>query len=172
MRRWLTWVITGALAAVLIAAAGDALRSRSSSSPISETEAATRPSHAQATRTSVTTKSAAVPRCRAEQIGVSIDAPGGDPTIVVSHARGARCHLARLPINLKIWDRARRRVHLVTVGQLSVGGDFSPEFDHLINLTYLPDCDQRGPFLAVVSVGPYVARRTLSANGIGCFPGE
>jgi hypothetical protein len=67
-------------------------------------------------------------------------------------------------------DRSGRRVRLADV-QSAVAGDFSPGYERLINITYLPDCDQRGPFAAVVNVGPYFARRTLSANEIGCFAG-
>ena len=89
---------------------------------------------------------------------------------MVRHAWGKPCHLARLPIGLTVRDRAGRQVRLLTPDEQSgVGGDFSPGSERLINITYLPTCKQRGPFVASVNVGPYFARRALSANDIGCF---
>ena len=110
------------------------------------------------------------PRCTAQQIAVAIEVLGGSASIVVRHVWGKPCHLARLPIDLAVWDRSGRRVRLVRSGvaQSGIAGDFSPRFERLIDITYVRDCDYRGPFLAVVNVGPYGARATLSAKEIHC----
>jgi hypothetical protein len=173
MRTRLTWVVVGALTAIVVAATVDAFRSPGtpSLSPSKASVSASKAGSVFEARDSVRDGgSAPLPRCTAQQIAVAIEAPGGSATIVVRHAWGKPCHLARLPIDLAVWDRTRRRVRLAEV-QSGVAGDFSRGFERLINITYLPNCDQRGPFLAVVNVGPYVARRTLSANEIGCFAG-
>jgi hypothetical protein len=122
-------------------------------------------------------RAAPLPRCTSEQIAASIDVLGGSATVAVRHARGRACHLASLPVHLRVWDRAGEPLRLPTTEGAEipsrVGGDFSRGFERLINITYFPpwNCDERGPFLAVVKVGPYVARRPLSRDEIGCFTG-
>jgi hypothetical protein len=164
MRRRVTWVIVGVLAVVVAVAAVDAMRSPESPG-LRGTEKAT---------TGEAVSSEPLPRCAAQQIAVSIEAPGGSATIVVRHAWGKSCHLARLPIDLTVRDRAGRRVRLLAADEPSgVAGDFSPGFERLINITYRPGhyCNRPGPFVASVNVGPYFARRTLSASEIDCFRG-
>jgi hypothetical protein len=75
-----------------------------------------------------------------------------------------------------MWDRAENHVRLPTIEgahlPMWVGGDFSSGFERLLSIhRVFPDCDQRGPFLVVVKVGPYVVRRTLSRNEVACFRG-
>jgi hypothetical protein len=112
-----------------------------------------------------------LPRCIAQHIGVSIDVLGGTATIVVRHVWGSPCHLASLPIRLSVTDRVGRRVRLSTQSESVVEGDFAPGFERLIDITYLPNCNQRGPFTAFVIVGPYSAQRKLSGSEVGCFRG-
>jgi hypothetical protein len=179
MRTRLTWVVVGALAAIVVAAAVDAFRSpgRPSSSPseASSVPVSTGGSAFEARDPVAGGETAPLPRCTAQQIAMAIEVLGGSASIVVRHVWGKPCHLARLPIDLAVWDRTGRRVRLAEprsgVPQSGIAGDFSPRFERLVNITYLADCDQRQPFLAVVNVGPYVARGTLSAKEIGCFRG-
>lgn len=90
---------------------------------------------------------------------------------VVRHVWGKPCHLNRLPVDLTVKDWAGGPVRLTTASESVVAGTFAPDFERLINITYLPKCDQRGPFVAFVNVGPYSARRKLSGNEVGCFRG-
>ena len=113
-----------------------------------------------------------LPTCTTPQLALAIDVLGGSPTIVLRHVQGQPCHRPGLPVHLMVKDRAGRPVRLVegeSDAKAGVGGDFSPDFERLINLTYLPDCDQRGPFRAFVNIGPYSARRRLSGREVGCF---
>jgi hypothetical protein len=167
MRTRLTWVIiVGVLAGLAVAAAVDELRSPGSPGSLeSKKVVASEPSAARENDAPTP-----LPRCTAPQITVSLEAPGGSATIVVRHAWGKPCHLARLPIELTVRDRAGRQVRLLTPDELSdVAGDFSPGSERLITIKYLPTCNQRGPFVASTNAGPYFARRTLPADDIGCF---
>src|ERR687891_220206 len=174
MRVRLTWVVLGALAAIVVVAAVDAFRSSGtrSSSPSKASSVPVPPGEPPVTELPPVVEVPPVepPRCTAQQIAVAIEVLGGSASIVVRHVWGKPCHLARLPIDLAVWDRTGRRVRLVRSGvaQSGIAGDFSPRFERLIDITYVRDCDYRGPFLAVVNVGPYGARATLSAKEIHC----
>jgi hypothetical protein len=179
MRARLGWVVVGALAAIVVAAAVDAFRSPGRPSPAppegSSVPVSTEGSVFEARDPVPGGETAPLPRCTAEQIAAAIEIFDGVASIVVRHVRGEPCHLARLPINLAVRDTKGRRVRLAEprsgVAESGVAGDFSPRFERLVNITYVRDCNEPGPFLAVVNVGPYVARRTLSGNEIGCFTG-
>ena len=179
----LTWVVVGGLAALLVAAAIDALHSSgSSASSTTEAGAPTQDASARGAPIRTETTPETPPRCRAEQIAVSIDVLGGRPTIALRHARGKACRLARQPMKLTMWDRAGDRVRLARVdlgpegqcpaeGQCLLGGVLSPGVERLIIIPRLGTCHRRGPFLAVVGVGAHVAQRTLSGNKVGCLRG-
>ena len=68
-------------------------------------------------------------------------------------------------------DRVGRRVRLSTQSESVVEGDFAPGFERLIDITYLSNCNQRGPLTAFVIVGLYSAQRKLSRSEVGCFRG-
>jgi hypothetical protein len=168
-RTRLTWVVLGGVLALAVAGAVYAHRGSRSSGAASETRAR---------QFSVPAKNATapLPPCSAEQIAASIDVLGGRATLTVRHTRGGACHLARLPVHLKMWDHAGNPVRLPTAEgahlPLWVGGDFSSNFERLLSIhRVFPECDQRGPFLLVVKVGPYVARRTLSRSEVACYKG-
>jgi hypothetical protein len=171
----LTWVVLGGVLALGVAGAVYAFRGSASAGGASETGAGQRGA-ADVFSASAENTTAPLPRCSAEQIATSIDVPGGRATIVVRHARGKACHLARLPVQLRMWDRTGNPVHLPT-GEgahipAQVGGDFTSNFERLLWIhRVFPDCDQRGPFLVVANVGPYIVRRTLSRNEVACFRG-
>jgi hypothetical protein len=175
IRTRFTWVVLGGVLALVVAGAVYALRGSGSPGTASETGAGQRRS-ADAFSVPAKNTTAPLPRCSAEQIVASIDVLGGRATTVVRHARGRACRLARLPVHLKMWDRAGNPVRLPTTEGAHipsrVGGDFSSGFERLLWIhRVFPDCDQRGPFLVVVKVGPYVVRRTLSRDEVACFRG-
>lgn len=170
-RRRLTWVIATGVIAVLVAGTIDAVRSSKPSGSSPSREPATERSAARETTFPVQATPESLPHCTAQHIGVSIDVLGGTATTVVRHVWGSPCHLAPLPVRLSVTDRVGRRVRLNSQSESVVEGDFASGFERLIDITYLPNCDQRGPFTAFVIVGPYSAQRRLSGGEVGCFSG-
>ena len=178
LRSRLSWLVIGAVAVILVAAAVDAFRSSepSASSPSRET---TTERPAGETTLAVVTTPESLPRCTVQNLALSIDVLGGTASIVVRHVWGRACHLAPLPVRTSLTNRFGGRVRLATVGggrpdvQSRVGGDFSPGFERLIDIPYLAhpplaNCNSRGPFTAFVIVGPYSAQRKLSGSEVGC----
>jgi hypothetical protein len=79
---------------------------------------------------------------------------------------GKPCHLARLPIDLAVWDRTGRRVRLVRSGvpQSGIAGDFSPRFERLIDITYV----RLRPAWAILGGGPrWPLQRSRNSLGQG-----
>lgn len=180
IRRRLTWIIVGAVIALVGAAVVDSLRP--SGSPASQPAHSKSGSVFEARDPILAPARVGLPRCTAQHIGVSIDVLGGTATVVVRHVWGSSCHLAPLPVRLSVTDRVGRRVRLAGVDeahpdvQARVRGDFFPGFEQLIGIPYLArpqlaDCDAAGPFTAFVTVGPYSAQRKLSGSEVGCFRG-
>jgi hypothetical protein len=175
IRTRLTWVLLGGVLALAVVGTVYALRGSAWPGSASAMQVGQRRS-ADAFSVPAENTTAPLLRCSAEQIAASIDVLGGRATITVRHARGTACHLARLPVQLKMWDRAGNPVHLPTVEgahiPTQVGGDFTSNFERLLWIhRVFPECDQRGPFLVVAKVGPYVVRRTLPRNEVACFRG-
>jgi hypothetical protein len=180
LRTRLSWLVIGGVAVILVAAAVDAIRSSEPSASSPSRETATERSARETTLAVVTTPKS-LPRCTAQNIGVSIEVLGGTATIVVRHVWGRPCQLAPLPVRLSLTNRLGGRVRLATVEdgpdvQSRVGGDFSPGFERLIDIPYLANpqlanCNSRGPFTAFVIVGPYSAQRKLSGSEVDCFRG-
>ena len=135
LRTRFSWLVTGGVAVILVAAAVDAIRSSEPSASSSIRETTTE-------RPAGLTTPESLPRCTAQNIGVSIDVLGGTATIVVRHVWGRPCQLAPLPVRLSLTNRLGGRVPLATVEdgpdvQSRVGGDFSPGFERLIDIPYL-----------------------------------
>lgn len=159
MRVPLTWLLLAGLSCLLFAATLDGFLSDASSDH-GVIVAAAPPREGE---------DVPLPPCTVQNLALSIDVLGGSPFIALRHAWGKPCHLARLPVDLTVRDRAGRRVQLVT-SESSVAGDFPRDFVRLIGITYLPTCRQRGPFVAFATVDPaYAARRRLPP--VGCFAG-
>ena len=158
-RARLSWAIGGAVVLLAVVGTVDAVRSSEANAP----RAMPRPAAREATFAPEPHE--ALPRCTPQNIGVAV---------VVRHVWGRPCHLAALPVRLSVTDRRGRRVRLETDGSPSeraVDGDFAPGFERLIDIPYLANCDERGPFAAFVIVGPHSAQRRLSAREVGCFRG-
>ena len=177
LRTRFSWLVTGGVAVILVAAALDAIRSSEPSASSSIRETTTE-------RSAGLTTPESLPRCTFRNLAVSIDVLRGKASVVLRHVWGRPCHLGPpLPVRLSVTNRFGGRVRLATAGgvpvrggpdvQSRVGGDFSPGFERLIDIPYLADppltnCNARGPFTAFVIVGPYSAGRKLSGSEVGC----
>jgi hypothetical protein len=157
MRKWLTRAIVAAVVALGVAVLVTALR------PPAPAEGEP--------RSAERTTPASLARCSREQLALSIELLGGSGTAVLRHVRGEPCRLARVPVHLRVLDRAGNRVGLSYSSDQDVAGTFFPDFERLLGITYLPTCAARGPYTAITTVGSYSARGKLSGREVGCFTG-
>lgn len=167
----LTWLLAGGVLVLALAAVADALRGSSSESEPAVTTTAPPP---------VTPASSPerLPTCTTPQLELVIEVPGGSAAVALRHRSGAPCHLRRLPVKLVVRDRAGRVVPLIggeAFGVSAFRGDFSPGFEELRNVSFLPECTPetipRASYVLVAKAGPYHARKKLSGAEIGCFAG-
>jgi hypothetical protein len=181
IRTRLTWVIAGAVVALLVVAGVDALRS-------SGNETAGSP-----TAESTTAREEAIdppPPCTSEHLAVSIevrkpdwhrgDYPDYSPwltsewrrsqvaTIVVRNVAARSCFLAVGEFRFVIRDRAFRRVAFWT-NPVWFAAEYSPGYEKTFFLPTVFSCDRPGPYSALATVGPFGARRgNLSRSEITC----
>jgi hypothetical protein len=180
IRTRLTQLLVGGVAAVLVVAGIDALRSTLSNdhpSTLSTTTTIAPPSWV-----------SRAPACTPEQVRVLIDVrhasqtapPGLDvlprrrqvATIVIRRVGAEPCSEDQLPFEFKIYDGNGRRVGY-WVSDVYIAGDFAPDTERDVSLPDVYSCDRPGPFHATASVGPYTARRGhLSYSDITCWHGR
>lgn len=153
MRRWITWVASGAVAALVVAGVVDAvLRSEDDSSP-----RAARRDGARSVPTTTAVTLGPLPACRREQLALSIEVLGGGDVYVLRHVRGGPCNLRPARVTLTITDRRGRRIRPAsTVPEIS--GDFPPGSEFVGLLNYLITCREEEPIRVAVRVGRYTAR--------------
>ena len=198
MRGKATWLITAAVAAVLIVGVVDALRG--SSSHDESAHAAQAPTvvdlggssltlesvTAEATTDPVattefqgTTDTATIPspqperlpRCTTPQLALAVKIVDGSAMLVLRRVAGEPCHHGRSPIGLIVRDQSGHRVSSFGGSALlrsAVPADFSHGFVQLMQIPYSGVCDPAGSYLAVATIGPYEARRTVSGTEIVC----
>lgn len=177
MRRRITLLIAAGVLAVGVAALVDALRG----SPSQSEPAVRNPYIAPSPAPAATAAADRLPTCTTPQLELVIEVPGGSAAVALRHVSGSPCHLRRLPVKVWVRDRAGRAVRLVAgpVGEALTGppfrGDFSPAFEQLRNVTFLPRCTPEttphGPYVLFARAGAYHARRRVSGSNIGCFGG-
>jgi hypothetical protein len=177
MRRRITSLIALGVLAVGVVALVDALRGSPSRSTSAVENRYVAPSPAPAERSA----DDRLPVCTTPQLDLTIEVPGGSAAVALRHVSGSPCHLRRLPVKVWVRDPQGQAVRLVAghVGEALSGspfrGDFSPAFEQLRNVVFLPRCTPEttphGPFVLVALAGPYHARRRVSGNNIGCFGG-
>jgi hypothetical protein len=158
--RW-TWVVVGGVAALLFVAGVDALRS-SADSEASAPAAST---------TTTEIPSGYLPSCTQRHLRVSIEVREGVTTVVARNIAAHACYRFLRVSRLTIEDRAGNLVwDLRDGGPRLVDGFFRSGSEKTFRLpkdTVL--CDSPGPYLALVTVGPYSARRgNLSRSEIAC----
>jgi len=164
MRRSFTWVIVIGFGALFLIAGLDAIRSstdgRDSATPTVST------------RTPSTTGSnnSLLP-CDVEDLTISIEVRGGNPSVVARNA-GDVCYRILRGWHLRIEDRAGDPLVEWAEIQPLADGIFPAGAESSFGL--LPakpiQCKSPGPYLVSATVGPYFARRGhLSADEIACF---
>jgi hypothetical protein len=173
--RPLTWLVAGGIIALALAAVVDVLDGWSDDSEPALTNPFIAPSAAAAASND------RLPTCATPQLELAIEIPGGSAAVALRHVSGSPCHLRRLPVKVWVRDRSGHLVRLVAgrVGEALAGtpfrGDFTPAFEQLRNITFLPRCMHetmpRGPFPLSARAGPYEAHRKISGKEIGCFGG-
>jgi hypothetical protein len=195
MRGKATWLITAAVAAVLIVGVVDALRGSSShhesahaaqaptvvdlggSSLTLEavtTQATTEPQGTTDTAAISSAQPEPLPRCTTPQLALAVKIVDGSAMLVLRRVTGEPCHHGRSPIGLTVRDQSGHRVPSFGGSaplRSAVPADFSHGFVHLMQIPYSGVCDPAGSYLAVVTVGPYEARRTVSGTEIVCNHG-
>jgi hypothetical protein len=111
-----------------------------------------------------------LPVCTTRQLDPRIEVPGGSAAVALRHVSGSPCHLRRRPVKVWVRDREDHAVRLVAghVGEALTGspfrGDFTPAFEQLRNVTFLPDAHRRRLRAAPSSSLPAQARITLAGG--------
>jgi hypothetical protein len=170
-----TWLVAGGIIALALAAVVDVLDGSSDDSEPALTNPFIAPSAAAAASKD------RLPACTTPQLELVIEVPGGSAAVALRHVSGSPCHLRRLPVKVWVRDRSGHLVRLVAghVGEALTGtpfrGDFTPAFEQLRNITFLPGCTPEttpdGPFVLSARAGLYHAHTKLSGKECGCFGG-
>jgi hypothetical protein len=201
MRGMATWLITAVIAAIVIVGVVDALRGSSSHQESATVQTATvvdlggssltlESVTAQATTEPVATSepqgmtdAAAIqspaperlPSCRTPQLALAMKVMDGSAMLVLRRVVGEPCHHGQSHIGLTVLDQSGHKValfgHGSGPGSSTARADFIRGFVQLIQIPYTEYCDPAGSYLAVATVGPYVARRTVSGTEIVCNHG-
>jgi hypothetical protein len=182
MRRTpLNWLIAGAVVAVGVLAALDALHSSDGEPTRSEATAKavtgstnTGPGTAEPlTTTSAPSVIASkppkpLPRCTRRQLRLAFIVTDGSAAVELARAAGKPCHHGRSHIRFVMRDTGGHRVAVFPAPRDSTfAADFSGGFAQLIQVPEA-SCDPTEPFLVVATIGRYTARRTFPGTQLPC----
>ncbi len=113
-----------------------------------------------------------LPRCTTPQLALAMKVVDGSAMLVLRRVAGEPCHHGRSHIGLTVLDQSGHKVVLFGHGSgpesSTVPADFIPGFVQLMKIPYTEYCDPAGSYLAVATVRPYEARRTVSGTEIVC----
>jgi hypothetical protein len=158
IRSRVTWVVLGGVAALVVIAVADALRSSGGETSLPTASAAT------TTSPQATTP---LPNCARRQIALSIEIREGIATVVVQHVSGERCFQPSADFRFLITNRAKQRIGLWTPPVFAESYRLGQE--RTFALAYVFRCDRPGPFIAKATLGPYSARLgNVSRSEITC----
>ena len=157
----LTWVVVGGVAILLVLAGVDALRSSTDSEAFAPT----------ATATTSKLPRVSLPPCTQQDISISIEVRDGGAVAVARNIGADACYRLLRGWRLRIEDRAGTLVEeRAEVRPLADG--FSQQAPRgLFQLTLNPVClgVSPGPYVALVTVGPYTTRlANLSRSEVAC----
>jgi hypothetical protein len=117
-----------------------------------------------------------LPRCTTPQLALAIKVVDGSAMLVLRRVAGKPCHHGRSPIGITVLDQSGRKVPMFGHGSSApenstAPANFTDGFVQLMKIPYSMYCDPAGSYLAVATVGPYEARRTVSGTEITCNHG-
>jgi hypothetical protein len=116
-----------------------------------------------------------LPRCTTPQLALAVKIVDGSAMLVLRRVAGEPCHHGQSHIGLTVLDQSGNKVALFGHGSgpesSTAPADFTRGFVQLMQIPYTESCDPVGSYLAVVTVGAYEARRTVSGTEIVCNHG-
>jgi hypothetical protein len=199
MRRTVTLLVLAAVGVVAIAGVVDAVRRSSShaesASPAEVTiDGQTITAPAQATTGAVATTQAVaaaqtvattapstqsastepLASCAASQLRLSFTISDGLEALDLRRVAGKPCHHGRSLIGFTVRDQSGQRVPIFPApveARKTVPADFTAGFVQVMQIPYTEVCDPAGSFLAIATVGPYVAHRTVPGKHLICNHG-
>jgi hypothetical protein len=200
MRRKATWLVLAAVGVVAMAGVVDAVRRSSSHAESARPNESTidgltttAPSSQVTTEGVATTQAAAanqavattapstqsipserLPSCATGQLRLTLTVSDGVEALELRRVAGKPCHHGLSPIGFTVHDQSGHRVTLFPAAaelRKTVPTDFTDGFVQLMQIPYSEVCDPAGSFLAVATVGPYVARRTVPGKNLVCNHG-
>jgi hypothetical protein len=140
-----------------------------------EPEVTTEPSATTAAPTIPSPPPERLPRCTTPQLALAVKVVDGSAMLVLRRVAGEPCHHGQSHIGLTVLDQSGQKVVLFGHGSgpesSTASADFTPGFVQLMQIPYSESCDPAGSYLAVVRVGLYEARRTVSGTEIACNHG-
>jgi hypothetical protein len=96
-----------------------------------------------------------LPRCKREQLVLSVENVGDQSAVAVRHVQGPACRLTSLPLRVFVTDRDGKRDELGLGDEAELGGEFSRGLERLVPFSV---CGEGAPFVAEAKAGPYSAR--------------
>jgi hypothetical protein len=115
-----------------------------------------------------------LPSCTTPQLALAVKIEDGSAMLVLRRVAGKPCHHGRSPIGLTLRYQSGHKVPLFGGSPDSRStrpADFSHGFVQVMQLPNTGSCDPARSYLAVATVGPYVARRTVSGTEFVCNHG-
>jgi hypothetical protein len=200
MRGMATWLITALVAAIVIVGVADVVRgspshqesvtvqtatvvdiggssltlesvtAQATTDPVATTE----PQGTTDTSTIPSPVPERLPRCTTPQLALAMKVVDGSAMLVLRRVAGKPCHHGQSHIGLTVLDQSGRRVALFSGSpdiRSTAPADFTPGFVQLMQIPYTESCDPAAAYLAVATVGPYEARRTVLGTEIVCNHG-
>jgi hypothetical protein len=179
LRTRLSWLVIGGVAAVLVAAAVDALRSFESKTPSPERGLVRDAEREGQTLEEVPlaavaeTETGPLERCTAPQLALRVERLGGTHFLALAHVWGSPCRTARIPIEVSLLYRKGDLVNPDTAGvsvspQAFGSTNLSPGVEVIAQLHVSYECGERRPRLLLAEARPYVARNWLPQGHVAC----
>jgi hypothetical protein len=113
-----------------------------------------------------------LPPCKREQLKLSVRVEEDTAEFALRRVDGPPCHQRSLYVDLTVLDESGREVPVSTSNfywqRHTPAADFADRFVQVIKNPFIAVCEPHGRFIAIPHIGPYMARRTVSAKEIRC----
>jgi hypothetical protein len=161
----LTWIVVIGIAALLVVAAIDALRSSGSDSASSGLDSA---SSTRAETTPADTR--ALGLCGPEQLELRLERLGADLALALRNITETPCRARRLPLTLTLLDREGLPAEATaSVQQSFAPTTYSPNVDVIVGFTVLYRCGEPKPAIFRAGAGSYHAGGRLPRTDRECL---